>query len=59
MRHDRETGRRSSLEGRARIGTAGTVSSWRIIMMAAGPTSTTKMPGKMNSTSGKIIFTAV
>ena len=28
-------------------------------MMAAGPTSTTKMPGKMNSTSGKIILTAV
>ena len=27
--------------------------------MAAGPTSTTKMPGKMNSTSGKISLTAV
>lgn len=29
------------------------------ISMAAGPTSTTKMPGKMNNTSGKISFTAV
>ena len=29
------------------------------IVMAAGPTSTTKMPGKMNTTSGKISFTAV
>ena len=27
--------------------------------MAAGPTSTTKMPGKMNSTSGKMSLTAV
>ena len=34
-------------------------SSWRTIMIAAGPTSTTKIPGKMKSTSGKIIFTAV
>ena len=30
-----------------------------IIVMAAGPTSTTKMPGKMKITSGKINFTAV
>ena len=29
------------------------------IWIAAGPTSTTKMPGKMNSTSGKISCTAV
>lgn len=35
------------------------VSSWRIIMIAAGPTRTTKIPGKMKSTSGKIILTAV
>ena len=32
-----------------------TVSSWRIIMIAAGPTSTTKMPGKMNSTSAEAL----
>jgi len=31
----------------------------RIIVMAAGPTSTTKIPGKMNRTSGKMSFTAV
>jgi hypothetical protein len=29
------------------------------IVIAAGPTSTTKIAGKMNSTSGKISFTAV
>jgi hypothetical protein len=29
------------------------------IVIAAGPTSTMKMAGKMNSTSGKISFTAV
>ena len=31
----------------------------RTMVMAAGPTSTTKMPGKMNITSGKISLTAV
>ena len=31
----------------------------RTMVMAAGPTRTTKMPGKMNSTSGKISLTAV
>src|SRR5262245_6668275 len=31
----------------------------RYISIAAGPTSTTKIPGKMNSTSGKISLTAV
>ena len=30
-----------------------------IMVMAAGPTSTTKIAGKMNNTSGKISFTAV
>ena len=32
---------------------------WRIIVMAAGPTRMTKMPGKMKITSGKMSFTAV
>ena len=31
----------------------------RYMLIPAGPTNTTKMPGKMNRTSGKIIFTAV
>jgi hypothetical protein len=31
----------------------------RTIVMAAGPTRITKMPGKMKITSGKISFTAV
>ena len=33
--------------------------SSRIIVIAAGPTSTTKIPGKMNITRGKISLTAV
>ena len=33
--------------------------SSRMMVMAAGPTNTTKMAGKMNSTRGKISFTAV
>ncbi len=36
---------------------AGNIS--RTIVMAAGPTSTTKIPGKMNNTSGKMSLTAV
>ena len=36
---------------------AGNIS--RTMVMAAGPTRTTKMPGKMNNTSGKISLTAV
>ena len=35
------------------------VSMFSMIWIAAGPTRITKIPGKMNSTRGKIILTAV